>query len=172
MTVGIKGSGRTPYSHGGDGRAALGPMLREYIVSEAMHTLGIPMTRSLAVVATGETVVREKSLPGAILTRVAASHIRVGTFEYTARFGTADDVRILADHTIERHCPNIANAENKYLLMLKEVVKHQASLIAKWQMVGFVHGVMNMDNMAVSGETINYGPCAFKAYIIATVLWA
>jgi len=157
----LKGSGRTRYSRGGDGRAALGPMLREYIVSEAMHALDIPTTRSLAVVSTGEIVQREKPLPGAILTRVAASHIRVGTFEFAARFGTADDDRALADYTIERHFPGIAGAENKYLCLLKEVVKRQALLIAKWQLVGFIHGVMNTDNMAISGETIDYGPCAF-----------
>ena len=153
----LKGSGRTPYSRGGDGRAALGPMLREYIISEAMYGLGIPTTRSLAVVATGETVLRERELPGAILTRVAASHIRVGTFEYAARFGSAEDVRILADYTIARHFPK---AET-YLEFLQEAIERQASLIARWQLVGFVHGVMNTDNMAISGETIDYGPCAF-----------
>jgi len=153
----LKGSGRTPYSRGGDGRAALGPMLREYIISEAMYWLGIPTTRSLAVVATGESVLRERELPGAILTRVAASHIRVGTFEYTARFGSAEDVRILADYTIARHFPK---AET-YLGFLQEAIERQASLIAKWQLVGFVHGVMNTDNMTISGETIDYGPCAF-----------
>ena len=166
----LKGSGRTIYSRGGDGRAALGPMLREYIVSEAMHALGIPTTRSLAVVATGETVTREKSLPGAVLTRVAASHIRVGTFEYAAHFGSIEDVRCLADYTIERHFSDIAGHENKYLRLLHEVVKRQALLIAKWQLVGFIHGVMNTDNMAISGETIDYGPCAFMdAYHPATV---
>lgn len=157
----LKGSGRTPYSRGGDGRAALGPMLREYIISEAMHALGIPTTRSLAVVTTGETVKREKNLPGAVLTRVAASHIRVGTFEYASRFGTAEDVRSLANYTITRHFPSIATFENKYLQLLREVIKRQASLISKWQLVGFIHGVMNTDNMAISGETIDYGPCAF-----------
>ncbi|MCL2029092.1 MAG: YdiU family protein [Deltaproteobacteria bacterium] len=166
----LKGSGRTPYSRGGDGRAALGPMLREYIISEAMCALGIPTTRSLAVVETGETVMREKNLPGAILTRVAASHLRVGTFEYASRFGTTEDVRSLADYTIVRHFPSIAAFENKYLLMLKEVIKRQASLISSWQQVGFIHGVMNTDNMAISGETIDYGPCAFMdAYHPATV---
>jgi len=157
----LKGSGRTPYSRGGDGRAALGPMLREYIISEAMHTLGIPTTRSLAVVTTGENVKREKNLIGAILTRVAASHIRVGTFEYASRFGTVEDVRSLANYTITRHFPSIATFENKYLLLLREVVERQASLISKWQLVGFIHGVMNTDNMTISGETIDYGPCAF-----------
>lgn len=157
----LKGSGRTPYSRGGDGRAALGPMLREYIISEAMHALGIPTTRSLAVVTTGETIMREEYLPGAVLTRVAASHIRVGTFEYASRFGTSEDVRCLADYTIKRHFPSIATLENKYLQLLREVIKRQASLISKWQLVGFIHGVMNTDNMAISGETIDYGPCAF-----------
>ena len=157
----LKGSGRTPYSRGGDGRAALGPMLREYIVSEAMHALGIPTTRSLAVVTTGETVMREKNLPGAILTRVAASHIRGGTFEYACRFGTTEDVRALADYTIKRHFPDITDTKDKYLRMLSEVIKRQAALIAKWQLVGFIHGVMNTDNTAISGETIDYGPCAF-----------
>lgn len=157
----LKGSGRTPYSRGGDGRAALGPMLREYIISEAMHELGIPTTRSLAVVTTGETITREEYLPGAVLTRVAASHIRVGTFEYASRFGASEDVRCLADYTIKRHFPSIATLENKYLQLLREVIKRQASLISKWQLVGFIHGVMNTDNMAISGETIDYGPCAF-----------
>lgn len=166
----LKGSGRTPYSRGGDGRAALGPMLREYIISEAMHALGIPTTRSLAVVTTGETVRRENDLAGAIVTRVAASHIRVGTFEYAAYFGTPDDVRSLADYTIMRHFPDITEQDDPYLLLLREVVKRQASLIAKWQLVGFIHGVMNTDNMAVSGETIDYGPCAFMdLYHPATV---
>ena len=153
----LKGSGRTPYSRGGDGRAALGPMLREYIISEAMFGFGIPTTRSLAVVATGETVLRERALPGAVLTRVAASHIRVGTFEYAARAGGTDGVRALADYTIARHFPEAGS----YLALLQEVISRQAVLIAKWQLAGFIHGVMNTDNMAVSGETIDYGPCAF-----------
>jgi len=159
----LKGSGQTPYSRNGDGRAALGPMFREYIISEAMHSLGIPTTRSLAVVETGEVVQREKLLKGAILTRVASSHIRVGTFEYAANSGKLDDVRTLADYTINRHFPNITKNENenKYQLFFREVLKRQASLIAKWQLVGFIHGVMNTDNMAISGETIDYGPCAF-----------
>jgi uncharacterized protein YdiU (UPF0061 family) len=166
----LKGSGRTPYSRGGDGRAALGPMLRDYIISEAMHALGIPTTRSLAVVTTGEDVAREKNLPGAVLTRVAASHIRVGTFEYAARFGTERDVRSLADYTITRHFANIGASPNKYLLLLKEVVKRQAYLISAWQLVGFIHGVMNTDNMSICGETIDYGPCAFMdAYHNAAV---
>ncbi|MDF2533271.1 MAG: hypothetical protein K0Q65_2852 [Clostridia bacterium] len=166
----LKGSGRTPYSRGGDGRAALGPMLREYIISEAMHALGIPTTRSLAVVTTGETVFRETELPGAILTRIASSHIRVGTFQYVSRWGTVEELRSLADYTINRHFQNIEANENRYLSLLKEVIKRQAVLIAKWQMVGFIHGVMNTDNMTISGETIDYGPCAFMdTYDPATV---
>ena len=166
----LKGSGRTPYSRGGDGRAALGPMLREYIISEAMHALGIPTTRSLAVFTTGETIIRETMLPGAILTRVAASHIRVGTFQYAAGRGEVDELRALADYTIMRHYPHIVDVQNKYLSLLQEVIKRQAALIAKWQLVGFIHGVMNTDNMAISGETIDYGPCAFMdQYDPATV---
>jgi len=166
----LKGSGRTPYSRGGDGQAALGPMLREYIISEAMHALGIPTTRSLVVVTTGETVIRETELPGAILTRVAASHLRVGTFQYAARWGTVEELRVLADYTISRHFPNIEANENRYLSMLQEVIKCQAELIARWMLVGFIHGVMNTDNMTISGETIDYGPCAFMdAYDPATV---
>lgn len=160
--VQLKGSGATPYSRRGDGRAALGPMLREYIISEAMDALGIPTTRSLAVVSTGETVFRETRLPGAILTRVAASHIRVGTFQYAAQWGTVEDIRALADYTLKRHFPHVEDKDDKrYFAFLKEVIKRQASLIAKWQLVGFIHGVMNTDNMAISGETIDYGPCAF-----------
>jgi uncharacterized protein YdiU (UPF0061 family) len=166
----LKGAGRTPYSRGGDGRAALGPMLREYIISEAMHALGIPTTRSLAVVTTGESVIRETDLPGAILTRVAASHLRVGTFQYVANWGTVEDLRILADYTLQRHFPDVDAIENRYLLLLQEVIKRQAALIAKWQLVGFIHGVMNTDNMTISGETIDYGPCAFMdTYDPATV---
>ncbi|MCE0448332.1 YdiU family protein [Brevibacillus sp. AF8] len=166
----LKGSGRTPYSRGGDGRAALGPMLREYIISEAMHGLGIPTTRSLAVVTTGESVYRETELPGAILTRVAASHIRVGTFQFAARWCSIEDLRALADYTLQRHFPKIAAEENRYLLLLKEVIQRQAALISKWQLAGFIHGVMNTDNMAISGETIDYGPCAFMdTYDPATV---
>ncbi|MBD2867500.1 protein adenylyltransferase SelO [Paenibacillus arenilitoris] len=166
----LKGSGRTPYSRGGDGRAALGPMLREYIISEAMHALGIPTTRSLAVASTGETVMRETGLPGAVLTRVAASHLRVGTFQFAASRGSEEDLRALADYAIERHYPFVAADGSRYLSLLREVVKRQASLIAKWQLVGFVHGVMNTDNMAISGETIDYGPCAFMdAFDPATV---
>lgn len=170
MDIQLKGSGRTPYSRGGDGRAALGPMLREYIISEAMHALGIPTTRSLAVVTTGQPVTRERELPGAVLTRVAASHIRVGTYQYAAHFGTTENLRVLADYTIERHYPDIEAGGNRYLALLAEVIKRQASLIAKWQLVGFIHGVMNTDNMTVSGETIDYGPCAFMdVYNPATV---
>lgn len=166
----LKGSGKTRYSRRGDGRAALGPMLREYIISEAMHALGIPTTRSLAVVTTGETVIRETDLPGAILTRVADSHIRVGTFQYVLKWGTIDELRVLADYTLQRHFPEAEAGDNPYLSLLKEVIKRQATLIAKWQLVGFIHGVMNTDNMAISGETIDYGPCAFMdAYDPATV---
>ena len=157
----LKGSGETPYSRRGDGRAALGPMLRELIISEAMHGLNIPTTRSLAIVTTGEKIYRETPLDGAILTRVAKSHIRVGTFEYASKFGTVDDLKALADYTISRHFLNIKKEENIYLALLREVIKLQASLIAKWQAVGFIHGVMNTDNMTISGETIDYGPCAF-----------
>lgn len=166
----LKGPGRTPYSRGGDGRAAIGPMLREYIISEAMYALGIPTTRSLAVVTTGELVTRETNLLGAILTRIADSHIRVGTFQYAAAWGTLDDIKALADYTIKRHYPYIEDDENKYLNFLKEVIKRQADLIAKWQLVGFIHGVMNTDNMTISGESIDYGPCAFMdTYDPATV---
>lgn len=164
----LKGSGRTPYSRGGDGRAALGPMLREYIISEAMHALGIPTTRSLAVVSTGEPVFREDELKGAVLVRTAASHIRVGTFQYAAGAGTVDQLRQLADYTMERHFPHVAAGD--YLALLRAVIQGQSSLIAKWQLVGFVHGVMNTDNMAISGESIDYGPCAFMdMYDPATV---
>jgi uncharacterized protein YdiU (UPF0061 family) len=161
----LKGSGQTPYSRRGDGRAALGPMLREYIVSEAMHALGIPTTRSLAVTATGEPVYREEVLPGAILTRVAASHIRVGTFEYAAARSL---VKPLADYTIKRHYPELRG--KPYRDFLGAVIIRQAKLVAKWMSVGFIHGVMNTDNMAISGETIDYGPCAFMdQYNPATV---
>jgi uncharacterized protein YdiU (UPF0061 family) len=157
----LKGCGRTPYSRSGDGRAALGPVLREYLVSEAMHALGIPTTRSLAAVTTGESVQREVAMPGAILTRVAASHVRVGTFEYFAARGDADGVKVLADYVIDRHYPSAAQDGAPYLALLKQVVSRQASLIAQWMNLGFIHGVMNTDNMAVSGETIDFGPCAF-----------
>ncbi|MGE7758384.1 protein adenylyltransferase SelO [Peribacillus sp. NPDC097895] len=161
VDIQLKGPGRTPYSRGGDGRAALGPMLREYIISEAMHGLGIPTTRSLAVVTTGETIIRETRLPGAIMTRVAASHLRVGTFQFAAKWGTVEELRTLADYTIKRHYPDVEADENRYLSLFQEVIKRQANLIAKWQLVGFIHGVMNTDNMTISGETIDYGPCAF-----------
>ncbi|CAH1056778.1 protein adenylyltransferase SelO [Paenibacillus pseudetheri] len=161
VDIQLKGAGRTPYSRGGDGRAGLGPMLREYIISEAMDSLGIPTTRSLSVVITGETVIRETAQPGAILTRVAASHLRVGTFQYVAAWGTVEDLRSLADYTLQRHYPGADSEENRYLFLLREVIGRQAELIAKWQLVGFIHGVMNTDNMALSGETIDYGPCAF-----------
>ncbi|TVY07619.1 protein adenylyltransferase SelO [Paenibacillus cremeus] len=161
VDIQLKGSGPTPYSRRGDGRAAVGPMLREYIISEAMHALRIATTRSLAVAATGETIAREKFLPGAVLTRVAASHIRVGTFQFAARWGTVEDLRALADYTLQRHYLHVKADENRYLSLLQEVIKRQAALIAKWQLVGFIHGVMNTDNMAISGETIDYGPCAF-----------
>ncbi len=166
----LKGSGRTPFARGGDGKAAVGPMLREYVIGEAMHALGIPTTRALAVVATGEDVVRETLLPGAVLTRVAASHIRVGTFEYAAMNGGPELVRRLADHAIARHHPDAAGAENPYLALFEAVAEAQASLVARWMHVGFIHGVMNTDNMTISGETIDYGPCAFMdAYDPGTV---
>ncbi|MBX7200533.1 MAG: YdiU family protein [Rhodospirillaceae bacterium] len=158
----LKGAGQTPYSRRGDGRAALGPVLREYIVSEAMAALGIPTTRTLAAVLTGEYVLREDGpLPGAVLTRVAASHIRVGTFQFFAARGDTEGVRTLADHVIARHYPEIKDAANPYVALLEGVTARQAKLIAQWLLVGFIHGVMNTDNMAVAGETIDYGPCAF-----------
>jgi len=157
----LKGSGPTPFSRNGDGRAALGPVLREYILSEAMFALGIPTTRSLAVVATGETVARERPLPGAVLTRVAASHVRVGTFQFFAARGDLEAIRRLADYVIARHYADAAGADNPYRTLLELVIARQAELIAKWQLVGFIHGVMNTDNMSIAGETIDYGPCAF-----------
>jgi uncharacterized protein YdiU (UPF0061 family) len=157
----LKGSGRTPFSRNGDGRAALGPMLREYVISEAMHALGIPTTRSLAVVTTGEQVVREDLLPGAVLTRVAASHIRVGTFEYFAARDDRDGVSQLLDYVITRHYPQARGADVPALAVLEAVAQRQAALVADWMSVGFIHGVMNTDNVAISGETIDYGPCAF-----------
>lgn len=159
--VQLKGSGRTPYSRGGDGRAALGPMLREYIISEAMNALKIPTTRSLAVVTTGEPIYRETVLKGAILTRIASSHLRVGTFQYALNYGDKEYLKTLADYAIDRHFSHIKNENDKYILMFREIVKRQATLISKWMMVGFIHGVMNTDNMTISGETIDYGPCAF-----------
>jgi uncharacterized protein YdiU (UPF0061 family) len=166
----LKGPGPTPYSRRGDGRAALGPMLREYIISEAMHALGIPTTRSLAVVTTGEVIFRQERLPGAVLTRVAASHIRVGTFEWAAAHQDVTALKALADYAMRRHYPEVVEAENPPLAFLEAVMERQAALIARWQCVGFIHGVMNTDNMAISGETIDYGPCAFMdAYDPATV---
>ncbi|MDQ3170283.1 MAG: YdiU family protein [Acidobacteriota bacterium] len=168
----LKGPGRTPYSRGGDGRAALGPMLREYIISEAMHALGIPTTRSLAVVTTGEPVFREDELPGAVLTRVAASHIRVGTMQWAAAHRDVDALRALAEYTRARHYPDLApvTEPDAALALFAAIADRQARLIAKWQCVGFIHGVMNTDNMALSGETIDYGPCAFmNAYDPQTV---
>lgn len=155
----LKGSGRTPFARGGDGKAAVGPMLREYVMGEAMHALGIPTTRALAVVGTGDQVVRESLLPGAVLARVAASHLRVGTFQYAA--GDPALVRELADYAIARHYPDVTEAESPYLEFYRRVVDAQAALIARWMLVGFVHGVMNTDNTTISGETIDYGPCAF-----------
>jgi uncharacterized protein YdiU (UPF0061 family) len=157
----LKGSGRTPFARGGDGKAPVGPMLREYAIGEAMHALGIPTTRALAVVATGDHVARDTMLPGAVLTRVAASHLRVGTFQYPAAHGDPALVRRLADYAIARHHPPAAEAANPYLAFFERVVDAQASLVARWMLVGFVHGVMNTDNMTISGETIDYGPCAF-----------
>jgi serine/tyrosine/threonine adenylyltransferase len=157
----LKGSGRTPYSRGGDGRAALGPMLREYIISEAMNAMGIPTTRSLAVVTTGEKVYRETELPGAILTRIAGSHIRVGTFEFASLQEDKTKTQALLDYLIDRHFPEIKEKENPPLALLKAVINQQAELITEWMRVGFIHGVMNTDNMALSGESIDYGPCAF-----------
>jgi uncharacterized protein YdiU (UPF0061 family) len=171
--VQLKGAGRTPYSRGGDGRAALGPVLREYVVSEAMAALGIPTTRALAAVTTGETVIRETVLPGAVLTRVASSHIRVGTFQFFASRGDVEGVRLLADHVVARHYAEAARAERPYRALLDAVVRAQAELIARWMLVGFIHGVMNTDNTSIAGETIDYGPCAFMdAYDPAAVFSA
>jgi uncharacterized protein YdiU (UPF0061 family) len=168
--IAFKGSGRTPFARNGDGKAAVGPMLREVLVSEAMHALGIPTTRSLAVVATGEPVQRETTLPGAVLTRVAASHIRVGTFEFFASSGDGEQVRKLAEYTLGRHDPEHLDSPQPFLALLQAVIARQAVLIAQWMNAGFIHGVMNTDNMAISGETIDYGPCAFmEAYDPATV---
>lgn len=170
VDIQLKGAGPTHYSRRGDGLAALGPMLREYIISEAMAALGIPTTRSLAVVTTGQPVFRDGALKGAILTRVAASHIRVGTFEYLAARHDEPNLRALADYAIQRHDPQLADVPQKYLRFFHAVMNRQAALIAQWQLVGFIHGVMNTDNMAISGETIDYGPCAFmNAYRPNTV---
>lgn len=157
----LKGSGRTPFARGGDGKAAVGPMLREYVMGEAMHALGIPTTRALAVVATGESIRRETELPGAVLVRVAASHLRVGTFQYAAATGDVGLLRRLADYAIERHHPSAVEAEQPYLAFYEQVLTAQAELVAQWMLVGFIHGVMNTDNVTISGETIDYGPCAF-----------
>src|SRR5204863_5752973 len=157
----LKGAGPTPFSRRGDGRAALGPVLREYIVSEAMTALGIPSTRSLAAVMSGETVARETPLPGAVLTRVATSHVRVGTFQFFAARRDLDGLRLLADHVIARHYPEAGRADSPYLALIELVTVRQAELIARWLLVGFIHGVMNTDNMSIAGETIDYGPCAF-----------
>jgi uncharacterized protein YdiU (UPF0061 family) len=166
----LKGSGRTPFARGGDGLAAVGPMLREYVISEAMHALGVPTTRSLAVVATGRPVQRETMLPGAVLTRVAASHLRVGSFQYASATGDLDLLRRLADHAIARHYPGAAMTDHPYLALFESVAAVQASLVARWMLIGFIHGVMNTDNMTISGETIDYGPCAFmEAYDPDTV---
>ncbi|MCX8568420.1 protein adenylyltransferase SelO [Aminobacter sp. MET-1] len=168
--VQLKGSGPTRFSRNGDGRAALGPMMREYIVSEAMHALGIPTTRTLSLVATGEHVFRETRLPGALIARVAASHIRVGTFQYLAVREDIDGLRALADHAISRHYPHLTEVPHRYLGFLSAVVARQAKLVAQWMLTGFIHGVLNTDNVAISGETIDYGPCAFMdAYHPATV---
>lgn len=161
VDIQLKGAGRTAYSRTGDGRAALGPMLREYVISEAMHALGIPTTRSLAVVITGETVYRDDAYPGAVLTRVASSHIRVGTFQFAAALDQPDVLYALADYTIDRHFPDLSTAQDKYAQLLAHVIELQAKLIAKWMHAGFIHGVMNTDNMSICGETIDYGPCAF-----------
>jgi uncharacterized protein YdiU (UPF0061 family) len=168
--IAFKGSGRTPFSRGGDGKAAVGPMLREVLIGEAMHALGIPTTRALAVAATGERVRREVSLPGAVLTRVAASHLRVGTFQYFMTQGDIAKLRRLADYTIARHDADLVGTPDPYLGLLRSVARRQAVLIAQWMNVGFIHGVMNTDNMTISGETIDYGPCAFmEDYHPATV---
>jgi len=170
VDIQLKGAGQTRFSRRGDGRAALGPMLREYVISEAMSALGIPTTRSLAVVTTGEPVYRASALRGAILSRVAASHIRVGTFAYLVARQDESNLRVLADYAIDRHYPELVDAPRKYLELFRAVTDRQASLIARWQLVGFIHGVMNTDNMAISGETIDYGPCAFmNAYRPDTV---
>jgi len=170
LDIQLKGAGRTPYSRRGDGRAALGPMLREYLISEAMYALGIPTTRSLAVAATGEPVYRGSALPGAVLTRVAASHLRVGTMQWAAAHDDAGLVRALADYTLARHYPELGEGPERHAALFEAILARQAALVARWQLVGFIHGVMNTDNMALSGETIDYGPCAFMdTYDPATV---
>jgi uncharacterized protein YdiU (UPF0061 family) len=172
VDIHLKGSGRTPFARGGDGKAVLGPMLREYVISRAMHRLGIPTTRSLAVIATGEIVRRETPQPGAVLVRIAASHLRVGTFQYAASTQDLGLLHRLADHVIERHHAHVADLapDRRYLALFESVVEAQAALVARWMHVGFVHGVMNTDNTTLSGETIDYGPCAFMdAFDPATV---
>lgn len=168
----LKGSGRTPFARNGDGQAVVGPMLREYIVSESMHALNIPTTRSLAVVATGRSVQRETLLPGAILTRVASSHLRVGSFQYAGSTGDTGLLRRLADYALDRHYATAAEAENRYLALLQAVISAQAALVAQWMLVGFVHGVMNTDNMTISGETLDYGPCAFMEAFDPAVVYS
>lgn len=168
----LKGSGRTPFSRGGDGKAVLGPVLREYLIGEAMHALGIPTTRALAAVTTGEKIHRTGLEPGAVLSRVASSHLRIGTFQFFAARGETSKVRTLADYAIERHYPELNDAENKYLALLNKVIDRQSSLVAKWMGVGFVHGVMNTDNTTISGETIDYGPCAFIDHYDPTAVFS
>jgi serine/tyrosine/threonine adenylyltransferase len=168
----LKGSGPTPFSRAGDGRAALGPVLREYLIGEAMHALGIPTTRALAAVVTGEPVYRERALPGAVLTRVAASHVRVGTFQFFAVRGEQAKVRQLADYVIDRHYPELKGQANPFLGLLERVCDKQAALVAGWMHVGFIHGVMNTDNMTISGETIDYGPCAFMDHYDAATVFS
>lgn len=166
----LKGAGRTPYSRGGDGRSPIGPVIREYLVSEAMHALGVPTTRALAAVSSGELVFRDETLPGAILTRIASSHIRIGTMQYAASQSEPTVIKQLADYVIKRHYPDCQQAENPYLALLNQVIARQAALVAHWMSLGFIHGVMNTDNMTLSGETIDYGPCAFmEAYNPAQV---
>lgn len=159
--VQLKGSGRTPFSRGGDGKSSLGPVIREYLLSEAMHALGVPTTRALAAVLTGEKVYRDALLPGGVLTRIASSHIRVGSFEYFAAQGDVESLKVLADFAIERHAPEAATEERPYLTLFAHVVEVQSALVAHWMALGFIHGVMNTDNTAISGETLDYGPCAF-----------
>ena len=168
----LKGSGRTPFARGGDGRAALGPMLREFVIAEAMHALGIPTTRSLAVVTTGETVPRQRAEPGAILTRAASSHVRVGTFQFARHLEDPTVLETLLDHTIARHHPAAVDAERPALALLEHAIDGQAELIARWMAVGFIHGVMNTDNMAISGEGIDYGPCSFMDHFDAATVYS
>ena len=161
MDIQLKGSGRTIFSRGGDGKSSLGPVLREYLISEAMHSLNIPTTRALAAVSSGDDVFREKVLPGGILTRVASSHIRVGTFQYASTTGDLEKIRALSDYSINRHYKSLLQRKDKYLEFFEAVCESQLNLISKWMGIGFIHGVMNTDNMTISGETIDYGPCAF-----------